>query len=118
MYKQALLILSVLCLVSCTHELPLSVFEVQKLKLYVYSKDGGVTCSLERGSPQYERLRRWVEQNREGWKPSPATYIPGKVVSGDGFGLNFLNNFAVFNYAGGQYTHTAPPEEHQFLSCN
>jgi len=112
------LVLVVLCLAGCTRDLPSGLFDVPSLNLYLYSKDGTTNCTLERGSPQYEQLQNWANKNQSGWKSSPATYLPIKVVSAQNFSLDFLNTIAILNYSGGQFVHSVSAEEHRFLSCN
>ncbi|MDR2219908.1 MAG: hypothetical protein LBE24_04930, partial [Methylobacillus sp.] len=59
----------------------------------------------------------WVIKNQKGWKFAPATYFPGKIVSGSGFSLNFRNATAILDYSGSQFAHSVEPDEYGFLSC-
>lgn len=37
-------------------------------------------------------IARWIEANREGWRPSHTNAPPGRVIKGDGFTLNFTED--------------------------
>ncbi|MDR2220782.1 MAG: hypothetical protein LBE24_09440, partial [Methylobacillus sp.] len=97
MIKFAPLMFAALCLAGCDSDFPVERLDMSNLTLYIYSADGGVTCTLERNSPQYDQLRAWVIKNQKGWKFAPATYFPGKIVSGSGFSLNFRNATAILD---------------------
>ncbi|MDR2212524.1 MAG: hypothetical protein LBE21_02710 [Pseudomonadales bacterium] len=119
MIKLPSLLFAALCLAGCDRDrdFPVERFDTASLTLSLYSIDGEVTCTLERNSPQYDQLRAWVIKNQQGWQFAPATYLPGKVVSGSGFRLNFLDTMAILDYSGGQFALPVEPDEYAFLSC-
>lgn len=43
-------------------------------------------------SPDEQVIARWIEANRQGWRPSSANTPPGRVVKGEGFTLNFTED--------------------------
>lgn len=47
---------------------------------------------LEAMSPEEQVIARWIEMNRQGWRPSTAKQGPGRVVKGEGFTLNFTED--------------------------
>src|SRR5699024_6970858 len=62
------------------------------------------TCSISPGSARFKQLETLLAANRGGWESSLATYLPGVVVTGKGFPINFQHGIAVVNFAKGQYT--------------
>jgi hypothetical protein len=78
----------------------------------------GRSCTISPDSPQYKNLSAWVSRNRSEWSSSPASYVPGIIVRGSNFTINFLDSVVVVNHAGGQFTHRVSPSEFAFLSCS
>ena len=62
-------------------------------------------------------LEAWLALNRHGWKASPASFVPGIVVSSERFSLNFLPNGVVVNYEAGQFTRDSGSKLAEKLSC-
>jgi hypothetical protein len=118
-YAVALLVSAVIVVAACTQELPLRLALGEPLKLSYQEHDyaPATNCVIAPNSPQYQALEKWLSQNKSGWQTTPATYIPGKVVSGSGFTLNFLNSIVIANFSGGQYSHSTNPSEYRFLQC-
>ena len=77
----------------------------------------GRSCPVTPDSAQFKQLAAWVSQNRSGWSSSPASYVPGTIVRGGNFSINFLNALVVVNHPGGQFTHKASPDDFGFLGC-
>jgi hypothetical protein len=74
-------------------------------------------CTISQDSEQYKTLSAWLAAHQDGWKSSVASYVPGVMVDGDGFSLNFLSSIAVLNYAGSQSTRQVLPSDYAFLGC-
>ena len=74
-------------------------------------------CAISQDSEQYKALSAWLGAHQDDWQSSVATYVPGIVVTGDGFNLNFLQSAAILNHAGSQFTHQVSPSEYAFLVC-
>lgn len=111
--------LSILALAaSCTQELILKLPSDEALKLSIYINDASVSnCAITPGSSRHQALEKWLMNNRGGWKSTPVSYLPGTLVSGPGFTLNFLGSVVIANFAGGQYYRQAALAEVEFLTC-
>jgi hypothetical protein len=88
----------------------------ESLKLLLY---GGGKPLTEReilpSSKEHSLLAAWLVVNREGWSPTPATYIPGVYVRGKEFSINFLQTNVIINFRGGQYIKSVNPKDYEFL---
>ena len=113
-----LLVFCAVLVAGCTQDLSLTLPPDAQLKLSSHVHGSPTeTCSIAHGSPQYQALEKWLNQNRGGWQTTPATYVPGKVVSGPDFTLNFIGSLVIANFAGGQYSHSIVPTDYGFLQC-
>lgn len=74
-------------------------------------------CQIISGSKEQDKLAAWLAQNKEGWKATLATYVPGVLVSGNDFSINFLGSSVILNYESGQYAHSIEPKQYEFLLC-
>jgi len=116
--RPALLLLSLATLASCAKPLGLSLPSDKPLELKIYSHGAPVqTCGIAPGSSQFQKLVDLLTANRDEWEPTPVTFVPSVLVTGDGFSINFLKDFAVVNYADGQFKHPIPASEYAFLGC-
>jgi hypothetical protein len=66
---------------------------------------GNGTYSPERtlpsGSAQAQDVTTWVESHKSGWSPSLVTYVPYRLLRGEGFELNFQQKTCILNYRTG-----------------
>lgn len=114
----ATFLVSAVLVAGCSQELPLQLPPGEPLKLSAHAHGAAVSgCSIAPGSPQYQALEKWLSQNRGGWQTTPASYVPGTVVSGAGFTLNFVGTVVVANVSSGQYSHPTTPTDYGFLQC-
>ena len=74
-------------------------------------------CVIAPDSEIHRKLSNWLLQNTDGWKSTPASYMPGLIVKGADFSLNYLDELVILNYEGGQYSHKVQSNEYQFLGC-
>jgi len=100
-------------------DVALTLPETEPLSLQVHKKGSPVAeCKLLPGTPNFQKLASWLSNNKTGWSPTPATYIPGVYITGSKFSINFLGTFVIVNYADGQYSHSVSPSEYEFLQCS
>ena len=104
-------------LVSCTHETTISIPDNEPLMLFNYAGASNKLSAKEvvLVKDKQQKLNTWISNNRTGWTPTPATYVPGVLVSGKGFGINFLGNSVIISYSEGQYVKSISPSDYQFL---
>lgn len=67
-------------------------------QISVYQKGQQVARrKVEAMSEDEQALAHWIEANRGGWRKSHGKYEPGRVVTGDGFTLNFTDDACVLH---------------------
>ena len=96
--KTISLLLSLLFLTACSSEKDIE-FTLPKEDLTLTITDKGITvtsCNITLNSSQYNVLLEYFSSNNS-WQVSPASYIPGKLVTGKGFKANFLNDFVIID---------------------
>ena len=114
--NKLLIIFLALCLISCRQNIGHHLDELESFSVEVYDGSGSTRkFEISAGSENYESLRKWLSENEQGWTKSPASYVPGVVVSYDKTQLNFINNVVVLNNENGQYTKPADREDYGFL---
>jgi hypothetical protein len=105
-------------LVGCTRDLAFALPKSQPLNLAIYSDGRPLEkCTIAPGSKQFVSLETLLASYPAGWKPSPATYVPGVLVTGSGFSINFSHEFAVVSSGRTQLTHSIPHGAYAFLRC-
>ena len=105
-------------LVGCSNKLSINLLPSETLNLSTPMHGAEKsTCLIAPGTLQHKELENWLSENRGGWQSTPASYVPGTVVSGSNFSLNFVGSIAIVNYSGGQYSHPAKPADYEFLKC-
>ena len=110
-------VVSCALLAGCDKELSLAL-PAEPVKLQRYEQGRPVeACDISPDSPQFKSLAAWISNNKDGWSSSPASYVPGVLVSGRNFSVNFLSSLVVVNYPGGQLTRKASANEAAFLNC-
>ena len=67
------------------------------------------------GTEKYLKFEKWVQENEWGWKLTPATYVPGVVVTGGGYVFNFVGDSVVVNNPNGQYSKDIKKSEYDFF---
>lgn len=71
---------------------PYAYYQYQKGQLH-YKKD------IAQNSSICQKFVEWCKRNKSGWNSSCTTYAPGKIIKGENFSLNMLNNnLLVLNY--------------------
>jgi hypothetical protein len=116
--RLALLLLSIVTLASCAKPLDLSLPTDKPLELHIYSQGSPVQmCTIAPNSPQFQQLDALLAANNEGWDTTLVTFVPSVLVTGDGFSINFLQGYAVVNYADQQLKRPMPASEYAFLEC-
>ena len=116
MKRIAIILIVTVLLVACSHKLSLNLSPSETFKLSTLSATTS-TCLIAPGSLQHKALENWLSENQNGWQSTPASYVPGTVVSGVGFTLNFVGSLAIANYSGGQYSRSTKPVDYEFLQC-
>jgi hypothetical protein len=92
----SLLIILFLCtLAGCKAEVVNAFKNAGELQLVV---PGQSTQAIHKDSKLFNWLSSWLESHQDAWSSSPASYVPGYLVRGDDFHLNFNEGFAVLNY--------------------
>ena len=69
--------------------------------------DGGhivIDHTLAPGSAQEQAVAEWLRTHSTGWKPDLDlnTYVPGRMVKGERFTLDFRGKFCVLNHETGK----------------
>ena len=109
-----------LCVVvgGCSEPLPCALPTGESLQLS-RQEHGRVVpeCSLALEAEAHRRLTEWLAQNHAGWVRSVVTYVPGTVVDGTGFSINFLGDQAIVNCDEGQFVRSVSPAAYSFLRC-
>ena len=92
-------------------------------RVVVYDQGGPVLRKeITRESEDEATITRWLESNKSGWRATPVTYAPKRLIDGDGFSINFLDGGCVINYStagignGGVQLYKAIPKENLELS--
>jgi hypothetical protein len=105
-------------LAGCTRDLAFALPKTQHLVLAIYSNGRPLQeCTVAPGSKQFVGLEALLASYHAGWKPSPATYAPGVLVTGTGFSINFIHDFAVVSFGSAQVTRPIPHSAYTFLRC-
>lgn len=63
----------------------------------------GETRILELSSPLHKSLVSWFSNNPNGWKESPASYVPNVMLVGTDFTIHVLDDIIVVNNSSSQY---------------
>ena len=106
-------------LTGCSQSIDFRLPENEVLAISITNGGVPVTeCKIQPGSSIHSELSDWIERNTDNWKASPASYVPGTVISGEGFSINVLNDGLILNYSGHQYTHSIEPDEFRYLICD
>ncbi|MBI1424772.1 MAG: hypothetical protein GC149_15105 [Gammaproteobacteria bacterium] len=114
--KKIRLILFAFVLVSCTIDTAKFIDPNETLQVYIYGTELNTEeYLLNPGGEKYNKFISWVRNNKEGWSSTPASYVPGILVSGKSFTMNFMDNTVLVNYADGQFTKKIDPTEYEFL---
>jgi len=74
-----------------------------------------VEYKMLKGTEGYKQCVDWVQANKRGWSPTPASYVPGVKVSGAGYDFNFIGDMVVVNYKDGQFSKNVGKNEYEFL---
>lgn len=105
-------------LTGCSQNVSFSLPSEELLGVVVYENGAPIQqCEIPAGSAKQKALAHWLQQNTGDWSATPATYVPGVLVAGNDFSINFLGNSVILNYAGGQYAHKVNPNEYEYLRC-
>ena len=116
--RVAISVLAVLALVGCAKPLTLVLPKDEPLKLEIYSHGSPIqSCTIAPGTSQFTQLEVLLDANRDNWEPTPVTFVPSVLVTGSDFSINFMQDFAVANYASGQFTHSIAKSTYAFLRC-
>jgi len=114
----AILIVAALALIGCAKPLGLVLPKDKPLTLEIYSRGASFqSCTIAPGSPQFKQLEELLAGSPDDWAPTPVTFVPSVLVTGPNFSINFLQDFAVVNYADGQFKHHMPKSAYAFLGC-
>lgn len=114
----AILIIVASALAGCAKPLGLVIPQDKPLTLEIHSQGAPVQkCTIAPASPQFKQLGSLLAATSDDWAPTPVTFVPSVLVTGDGFSINFLKDFAVVNYADGQFKHQVPISAYAFLGC-
>ena len=105
-------------LTGCSQTIDFRIPENEVLKMSITNSGVPVTeCVIKPGSVMHVLLSAWIEQNSENWKATPASYVPGIMVSGNEFAMNILGEGVIINYDGGQYSHSIKPNALERMQC-
>ena len=106
-------------LTGCAHTLDLTLPATDPLKVQIHRNGRPLQeCEIAPSSEQYKQLATWLSQNREVWSATPASYVPGVMISGPSFSINFLGGGAIVQYEKGQFSHPAKPKDYEFVRCD
>ena len=92
----------------------------QNLILQVRAKDSMAIKEVVLSPEAYQKLHTWLKQNERGWSSTPASFMPGIIVKGDKFSINFLRDIVILNYTdpygnSHQLTKNCDPNDYAFL---
>jgi hypothetical protein len=62
-------------------------------------------------------IRGWLDDHQTGWEQSVVTFVPGVMICGRDFTLNFLGDGAILNYEQGQFVRSVDPDIYSILAC-
>ncbi|MBU2706797.1 hypothetical protein KCM76_12460 [Zooshikella marina] len=114
--KSALTIFLALLLISCKvgTEVFIDIAETYTVSI---NESGKHTkkYTINPGSEKHAKLVAWLKQNNSDWDPTPASYVPGLVVEGTGFSLNFMRTGVILNCKEGQFTKSVKLEDYEYL---
>ncbi len=112
------LLLLAACEKTVTFQIPLD----EDLKLTIHDTGPGIItaqeCMLEAGSDEIDKIATWLNANKDDWEPSVVTFVPGVMVRGPDFTLNFLGDGAILNYEKGQFTSPSGSSFYSNLRCD
>jgi len=107
-----------LLVTGCSHTVNYTLPTTEQLKVHIYAQGRPIQeCEISPTSEQYKKLSIWLNQNRADWSATPATYVPGVLISGTKFSINFIGNSTIINYEAGQYSHATTPKDYEFVRC-
>jgi hypothetical protein len=110
---------SFLALAGCTRTISFNLPRVETFDIYVYVGGRAAEhCQMLPDDAKFMALNNWLRSNAQGWTFTPNTYVPGVLVSGKTFSINFQRSAAILNYAGGEYSHVVDPSQYQYLVCS
>ena len=90
--------------------------KADEFRVHVYESGEHVReYKILRGTEKYLQFENWARENKWGWSPTPATYVPGIVVSGGGHVFNFVGESVVVNNLDGQYSKDISRNEYEFF---
>lgn len=117
--RTAAIMLTVMAMSGCSESIELELPENTSLELDIHSNGRrGESCTIAPDSFQFNRLALLIAAHREGWVPTPATYVPNVLVTGPDFSINFLRESVVISYAAGQFERPIAASDYDFLSCS
>ena len=78
------------------------------------------TRDIAKESELFIWVSTWLESHQDGWSSSPASHLPGYIIKGDNFHLNFTETGVVINYkekngASRQFTRSIEFVDYQFF---
>jgi hypothetical protein len=116
MKKISILLSFLLLLAACKINVAGMLGEVDSFKVYVYEEGRPVhEYKIVKGDERYQKLIQWAKENGSGWQMTPATYVPGVLVSGGELSVNFLGSSAILNGPDGQFAKDVTPADYAFL---
>ncbi len=74
-------------------------------------------CTLEAESSSITRIADWLQDNQGGWERSVVSFVPGVMIRGRDFTLNFLGDGVILNFERGQFTHSIDATVYSHLKC-
>jgi hypothetical protein len=116
MKKTFLLFMTLMLLAACKVNVAGMLSDADSFKVYVYEKGRPIQdYKIVKGDERYQMLIQWAEENGSGWQMTPATYVPGVMVSGGEVSINFLGSLAILNGPDGQFEKDVIPSDYAFL---
>jgi hypothetical protein len=92
----------------------------ESLDLMVYSECRVVErCKVPPGDDRYKRLDAWLKAHSDGWSFDIGDYVPGTLVLGSHFRLNFMRSgAAILGLEYREYSREVEASEYAYLRCH
>ena len=114
--KRALLIATLLILASCKINVDGILENQEPINIIIYGEGtNSKEYVLINTDQKYKLFKAWVANNKGGWEPTPASYVPSIIVKGSSFTFNFLNEGVIVNVDGIQYSKAVNKSEYDYL---
>jgi hypothetical protein len=114
--RQSILVATVLLLLGCNVNINPAVEKVNEYNVRIQiSNKATHEYKIIRGTKTYQQFVQWVKDNENDWSPTPASYVPGVIVSGGDYHFNFIGEMVVLNYPEGQFHKNISKNEYEFL---